>query len=333
MSTTRKMTTIEKQRLPELQATYKQYVGEETRSPNRTFLLRKIREALEALPAATPPPRPMNARLAALTTTADLATEDDAEDVGETLVDEVATTATTATQDADVALQAVVEGAPSDVVESALHEPPSDDTAADEGDAEHDEGAQDARASTAVAPITTVEAEAPVLAIGGGPVEATAAPVNDSVAPRPRRTRRASTTSTETPRPPRGPRGRFTSMTIEELQVLYRSVVGRDTGSSHRGYLVWKVREAEKGRIPIGPRDARPQAGEASSDARILPLRLDARHVEAIDSTWRAKGMKSRMDFLRRALGHYLAELGAHEAAAMFATPGAAPEPAHGAVS
>jgi hypothetical protein len=51
---------------------------------------------------------------------------------------------------------------------------------------------------------------------------------------------------------------------------------------------------------------------------RILPLRLDAPRVAALDATWRAKGMKSRMDLFRRALAHYLAHVGAHGAAALF---------------
>lgn len=50
-----------------------------------------------------------------------------------------------------------------------------------------------------------------------------------------------------------------------------------------------------------------------------LPLRLEAGAVERIDD-WRARGMKSRMEFFRRALGHYLAHIGAGEAAALFAS-------------
>jgi hypothetical protein len=52
---------------------------------------------------------------------------------------------------------------------------------------------------------------------------------------------------------------------------------------------------------------------------KILPLRLDAGAVERIDSTWRNAGMKSRMEFFRRALGHFFRHLGLRDAAGLFA--------------
>ena len=117
----------------------------------------------------------------------------------------------------------------------------------------------------------------------------------------------------------RSARGRFTSMTIEELQTLYASAVGRPTGSTDCRYLVWKIREAEKGRVPIGPRATRTADHTARTDMKILPLRLDAGAVERIDATWRNAGMQSRMEFFRRALGHFLKHLGQRDAAALFA--------------
>jgi len=115
------------------------------------------------------------------------------------------------------------------------------------------------------------------------------------------------------------PRGRFSSMTVEELQRKYVEIVGRPTASSHRGYLAWKIREAEKGRVRVGPRQSRARH-TGPTDVKILPLRLDAEAVEAMDAAWRDRGMKTRMEFLRRALGHYLLALGAEEAAARFTT-------------
>ena len=117
----------------------------------------------------------------------------------------------------------------------------------------------------------------------------------------------------------RSVRGRFTSMTVEELQAQYASAVGRPTGSTDRRYLTWKIREAEKGRVPIGPRATRTADQEAHTDVKILPLRLDAGAVERIDSAWRNAGMKSRMEFFRRALGHFFRHLGLRDAAALFA--------------
>jgi len=47
---------LEKLRLPELRARYAEVLGEETRAPNRTYLIRRITEALEARAAETPEP-------------------------------------------------------------------------------------------------------------------------------------------------------------------------------------------------------------------------------------------------------------------------------------
>jgi hypothetical protein len=121
--------------------------------------------------------------------------------------------------------------------------------------------------------------------------------------------------------PPK-PRGRFASMTIEELQAKYLEVVGRSTGSDDRRYLIWKISEAEKGRINVGPRKTRARDGEPL-DVKILPLRLEANVADRMDEAWRAKGIKNRMEFFRGAIGHYLAHLGARDAAALFTNAGA----------
>ena len=118
------------------------------------------------------------------------------------------------------------------------------------------------------------------------------------------------------------PRGRFVSMSVEELQAKYLEVVGRATGSDDRRYLIWKIREAEKGRIPVGPRKTRERNGEPL-DVKILPLRLEAEIVERMDEAWRSRGIKNRMEFFRRALGHYLTHLGAEDAAALFGSASA----------
>ena len=120
--------------------------------------------------------------------------------------------------------------------------------------------------------------------------------------------------------PPK-PRGRFASMTVEELQTKYLEVVGRSTGSDDRRYLIWKIREAEKGRINVGPRKTRAREGEPL-DVKILPLRLEADVADKMDEAWRAKGIKNRMEFFRGAIGHYLAHLGARDAAALFTNAG-----------
>jgi hypothetical protein len=100
-------------------------------------------------------------------------------------------------------------------------------------------------------------------------------------------------------------RGRFASMTVEELQAKYLEVVQRPTSSVARTYLLWKIREAEKGRIPVGPRKTRERNGEPV-DVKILPLRLEAEVVERMDEAWRTRGIKNRMEFFRGAIGAYL---------------------------
>jgi len=114
------------------------------------------------------------------------------------------------------------------------------------------------------------------------------------------------------PRPDRPPRGRFSSMTIEERQAMYLATVGRPSSSSHRGYLQWKIREAERGRINVGPRKASAIA-HGPGCLRVLPLRLDVSTIERMDEAWRSRGIKSRTEFLRGAIGHYLERLGASE--------------------
>ena len=107
-------------------------------------------------------------------------------------------------------------------------------------------------------------------------------------------------------------------MSVEELRAKYLEVVGRPTGSDSRAYLVWKIREAEKGRVPVGPRRSR--EGE-STEMKTLPVRLAADAVARMDAAWRERGISSRTEFFRQALGHYLAHVGAAEAAAAFARP------------
>src|SRR5512133_183255 len=104
-------------------------------------------------------------------------------------------------------------------------------------------------------------------------------------------------------------RGRYRGMTIEELQQKYLDVIGRKTSSSHKGYLVWKIREAERGRVRVGSAKERRVAGTAV-DVKVLPLRLEAPTLMRIDSAWRTQGLRSRMEFFRRAVEHYLEVLG-----------------------
>jgi hypothetical protein len=108
-------------------------------------------------------------------------------------------------------------------------------------------------------------------------------------------------------------RGGMAKLSVPELQALYNEVVGRETGSQDRAYLQWKIREARNGRILIGPRLREPKGPQA-----VLSVRVDEDLVELLDAAWRKHGLRSRNDFVLRALGRELRELGEHEAAERF---------------
>jgi hypothetical protein len=110
---------------------------------------------------------------------------------------------------------------------------------------------------------------------------------------------------------------KLTERSVPELQALYSEVIGRDTGSSDRRYLVWKIREAQKGRIPVGPIRRRSANGEGP-DVKVLPLRIEAQAVARLDEARQRLGLKSRTDLFRRALADYLAAAGEHEVAQLF---------------
>ena len=115
--------------------------------------------------------------------------------------------------------------------------------------------------------------------------------------------------------------GKLTRLEVPELQARYLEVVGRPTGSTNKAYMIWKIREAQKGRIPLGPRK---NAHREGVTFKVLPLRMESAVVDKLDEAWRSRGIKNRMEFFRGALGHYLKQLGAEDAAALFADATAA---------
>ena len=114
-------------------------------------------------------------------------------------------------------------------------------------------------------------------------------------------------------------RGRLRSMTVDELRAHYEEKVGRATSSVDKGYLVWKIREAEKGKIRVGPvAPGQRREGTLAGADKTLPLTLSASAVEAMDAAWRRGGFMSRMSFMRAAIREALNRLGESASAALL---------------
>jgi hypothetical protein len=112
----------------------------------------------------------------------------------------------------------------------------------------------------------------------------------------------------------------LSKMSVAQLRRLYVQVVGRNTGSTDKAYLIWKIREARKGRIRVGPAPERtPHAG---NDAfMVLPLRVPRLTVAKLDAAWQRAGIESRTAFLFRATRMLLKKLGEDDVAELFKEP------------
>jgi hypothetical protein len=138
--------------------------------------------------------------------------------------------------------------------------------------------------------------------------------------PKPHTTALAPLQAIEEPNPaPATPK--LTKMSVEALRAMYVDVVGRPTSSTNASYLIWKIRQAEKGKVPVGPRATRTSDGEPV-EFKVLPLRMEAELVAKLDEARERLGLKSRMELFRRALGEYLEGAGETEVAALFAAEG-----------
>jgi hypothetical protein len=120
----------------------------------------------------------------------------------------------------------------------------------------------------------------------------------------------------EAPTAPADPNERLSKLDVETLRQRYVEVVGRATSSQSKNYLLWKIREAQKGRVPVGPRRNARQEG---AEFKVLPLRMESEVVEALDAAWRRQGLRSRTELFRRALCAFLTAAGEAEVAARFA--------------
>ncbi len=116
----------------------------------------------------------------------------------------------------------------------------------------------------------------------------------------------------------RGRQGRFTGMTLDELKRLFVEKIGRESGSSDRRYLEWKIREADKGRVRVGPLDRARALPPA--EMMTLPWRLPRVTVARIDEARARLNVSTRSALLTEALAEYLTRHGEAETAALVRT-------------
>lgn len=117
----------------------------------------------------------------------------------------------------------------------------------------------------------------------------------------------------ETPEAAPAPK-RKRDMSIEDLRAEYLRVIGRETGSTDRRYLLWKISEAAKGKITIGAVEKHAPRDKAT--LQTLPLTLPRDTTRLLDTAVAASGAKSRSAFIRAALIEKLTAIGSDDAVA-----------------
>ena len=105
-------------------------------------------------------------------------------------------------------------------------------------------------------------------------------------------------------------------LSVAELQSRHLEVIGRPTRSTHAGYLKWRLRQAERGRIRVGAARGLDQDRDgAPADFKVLPFRMKATLVARLDEARERLGFESRAGLLLRALHDYLVGAGESELA------------------
>jgi len=109
----------------------------------------------------------------------------------------------------------------------------------------------------------------------------------------------------------------LSKLDVETLRERYNEIVGRPTGSTDKRYLVWKIKQAQQGKIPVGPIPGRRGDG-VERDYKVLPIRMEAELVEKLDEAWKRQGLKSRMELFRKSLASYMASIGEDDLAELL---------------
>lgn len=92
-----------------------------------------------------------------------------------------------------------------------------------------------------------------------------------------------------------GGRRRWKALSVAELQALYAEKVGRPTGSDDRGYMIWKIREAEKGNVPVGPVSRKLFDGPTTP----ITIKFEDAFLESLDAAAKDDGFKTRLAYVR----------------------------------
>lgn len=240
---------LEALRLPELQARFKEVVGEESRSPNKTYLIRKIVDRMAVAEA--------------------------------------------------LERHALAEGTGGTEPEGT-----SSETTAAAGEPERPPEFADNPPKTQATAESAATPESPADA---APEKGT--PAEPAPARKPRR-KKAEETDGDAGEP------KLSKLDIPALQAMYRELIGRDTSSTSKRYLVWRCQQAQKGRIPTGPLAGR-RSGE-KIDAKVLPMRVPTAAIEPLDEVWRKLGLRSRNEMFRNAMAAFLVNAGESDLAIQF---------------
>ena len=297
------LNNLETLRLPELQACFKQMVGKATRAPNRKFLIRKIREAAAAQQGATeqgateePPAltkaEPSIPPAAAPTAPKKAARKGKAKPAAkpETTVKKTRRRKTVSAPVAPPpAPEATILNGPLGPITVATHPP---------------------KKPTPKKPTPTQKIKKAPLRVAPRPAPA---PAPEPATTDETESNPATTDESESTTAP--PRPDLKALSVDDLRTAYVEEVGRPTKSTDRNYLIWKIGQARKGKVPVGPVSRTRSA--AAGERRVLPLRMHEDTIDALDDVWRRHSLSSRMDMFRCALHQYLTSLDEHEAAAL----------------
>jgi hypothetical protein len=301
-TTRTQIAALEGMRLPELQARYAEVVGEATRCPRKSWLIRRIQETLAERAAAETAAQGESPTQAAMDAPSEPAT-----------TSAVETTTLPTVPDTGVDVEEARR------VIMANVDPMGYDTAEQYVEECYGQVAPEAMPGLLVeaAQIILDNAASERQLIEGASGATEAAPAEATTVAT------SQSPSAGEPQPSR----KLSKLTVPELQVRLLELVGRASGSVDRNYLLWRVHQAEKGRIPVGPRQPRQPrraegeggAPQTSQDFRVLPLRMESSLVEQLDEARERLGLRSRMALFRAALQSYLTAAGEHDVAALFA--------------